>query len=87
MELSEEQKCLIGGLELLKMEKDNIIMVCLMLRSEQQVMDMLEWLAQQLEQDKNPSQPEVMDKAQEIMNVPTYKTVFINSLDDSDNNP
>ena len=74
MELSEEQKCLIGGLELLKIEKDNIIMVCLMLRSEQHVMEMLEWMAQQLEQDKFPSQPEVMDKAQEIMNLTTYKS-------------
>ncbi len=66
-QLSEAQKILIGGLELLDLEKDNIIMVGLMLQSESQVMEMLEWLYQNFKSNKMPSQEQVMDKAQEIM--------------------
>lgn len=66
-QLSEAQKILIGGLKLLNLEKDNIIMVGLMLRSESQVMEMLEWLYQNFKSKKMPSQEQVMDKAQEIM--------------------
>lgn len=67
IQLSEAQKILIGGLELLDLEKDNIIMVGLMLQSESQVMEMLEWLYQNFKSNKMPSQEQVMDKAQEIM--------------------
>ena len=66
-QLSEAQKILIGGLELLDLEKDNVIMVGLMLQSESQVMEMLEWLYQNFKSNKMPSQEQVMDKAQEIM--------------------
>ena len=38
-----------------------------MLRSESQVMEMLEWLYQNFKSNKMPSQERVMDKAQEIM--------------------
>lgn len=67
MELSETQKCLIGGLELLDLERDSIIMVCLMLRSESQIMEMLEWLCLNFENKLFPTQEQVMDKAQSIM--------------------
>ena len=43
------------------------VMVGLMLRSESQVMEMLEWLYQNFKSNKMPSQEQVMDKAQEIM--------------------
>ena len=70
MELTEAQEILMGGLEFLDLPKDNIIMVMLMLKdSEQKQMDMLLWLADELEQGNMPTQEEVMDKAQEIMNV------------------
>lgn len=69
MELTEAQKGLIGGLQLLDLPKDNIIMVMLMLKdSEQKQMDMLEWLANEMGKGYMPNQKEVMDKAQEIMN-------------------
>ena len=67
IQLSESQKILIGGLKLLNLNKDNIMMVGLMLRSESQIMKMLEWLNQNFKCNVMPSQEQVMDKAQEIM--------------------
>ena len=67
MRLSEAQKILVGGLKLLNLEKDNIMMVGLMLRSESQIMEMLEWLYQNFQQEIYPTKEQVMDKAQEIM--------------------
>lgn len=67
MQLSEAQKILIGGLKLLKLNTDNIMMVGLMLRSESKIMEMLEWLYQNFKSNIIPSQEQVMDKAQEIM--------------------
>lgn len=67
MELSEAQKILIGGLELLNLNKDNIIMVLLMLQSESQIIQMLEWLKQAFEEKRYPTQKQVMDMAQKIM--------------------
>lgn len=68
MELTEAQKILIGGLQLLDLPKDNIIMVMLMLKdSKQKQMDMLEWLHQNFKKEIFPTQEQVMDKAQEIM--------------------
>ena len=67
MKLSEAQKILVGGLKLLNLEKDNIMMVGLMLRSESQIMEMLEWLYQNFQQEIYPTKEQVMDKAQEIM--------------------
>ena len=67
MQLSEAQKILIGGLKLLNLHKDNIMMVGLMLRSESQIMEMLKWLYQNFKSNIIPSQEQVMDKAQEIM--------------------
>lgn len=65
--LSEAQKILIGSLKLLKMPKDNIIMVGLMLKSESQLMEMLEWLYRNFKKNKTPTKEEVMDMAQYIM--------------------
>ena len=67
IQLSESQKILIGGLKLLNLNKDNIMMVGLMLRSESQIMKMLVWLNQNFKCNVMPSQEQVMDKAQEIM--------------------
>ncbi len=67
MQLSEAQKILIGGLKLLNLNTDNIMMVGLMLRSESKIMEMLEWLYQNFKSNIIPSQEQVMDKAQEIM--------------------
>ena len=67
MQLSEAQKILIGGLKLLNLNTDNIMMVGLMLRSESKIMEMLEWLYQNFKSKIIPSQEQVMDKAQEIM--------------------
>jgi hypothetical protein len=67
MQLSEAQKILIGGLKLLNLNTDNIMMVGLMLRSESKIMEMLEWLYQNSKSNIIPSQEQVMDKAQEIM--------------------
>ena len=67
IQLSESQKILIGGLKLLNLNKDNIMMVGLMLRSESQIMKMLEWLNQNFKCNVMPSQEQVMDKAEEIM--------------------
>ncbi len=67
IQLSEAQKILIGGLKLLNLNKDNIMMVGLMLRSELQIMEMLEWLYLNFKDNTIPSQEQVMDKAQEIM--------------------
>ena len=64
--LSEEQKCLIGGLKLLNLEKDAILVVCLMLRSEPHIMEMLEWLDQSFKNDLRPTQEQVMSKTIEI---------------------
>lgn len=65
--LSEAQKILIGGLKLLKLSKDNIIMVGLMLKSESQLMEMLKWLYRNFKKNKTPTKEEVMDMAQYIM--------------------
>jgi hypothetical protein len=67
-ELSEIQEVLLGGLQLLPMEKDNIIMVMLMLKSsEQQQMAMCQWLEEKFKKEVMPTQEEVMDMAQYIM--------------------
>ena len=69
MELTEIQKFLIGGLKLLDLPRDNIIMVMLMLKdSEQKQMQMLIWLADNMEKGIMPNMVQVMDKAQEIWN-------------------
>ena len=69
MELTELQKVWIGGLQLLDLPKDNIIMVMLMLKdSEQKQWNMLVWLADKMQNGNMPNQEQVMDKAQEIMN-------------------
>ena len=65
--LSEAQKILAGGLKLLNLNKDNIIMVGLMLQSESQIVQMLEWLNQAFKKKIYPSQRQVMDMAQKIM--------------------
>ena len=44
MELTEVQITLLKGLEFLHLEEDNIKMVMLMLKSEEQQMGMLLWL-------------------------------------------
>ena len=67
-ELSETQHLLLEGLQLLPLEKDNIIMVMLMLKSsEEKQRKMLFWIAARLKMEKIPSQPQVMDKALQIM--------------------
>ncbi len=66
-ELTEAQKILVGGLKLLNLPKDNIIMVGLMLKSESQQLKMLEWMAQEFKAHKIPTQEQVMDMAQYIM--------------------
>ena len=65
MELTEVQMTLLKGLEFLHLEEDNIKMVMLMLKSEEQQMGMLLWLADNIK--KGISQEKVMDEAQEIM--------------------
>jgi hypothetical protein len=67
MAISEAQKILVGGLKLINLQKDNIIMVGLMLQSESQIAQMLEWLNQNFKKEIYPTQQQVMDKAQEIM--------------------
>ena len=67
-ELTEIQNLLLEGLQLLPLEKDNIIMVMLMLKSsEEKQLKMLYWIAARLKIKRIPSQSQVMDKAQEIM--------------------
>ena len=67
-ELTEIQNLLLEGLQLLPLEKDNIIMVMLMLKSsEEKQLKMLYWIAERLKIKRIPSQSQVMDKAQEIM--------------------
>jgi len=65
MELSEIQETLLGGLQLLSLQKDNIIMIMLMLQSSEQQIEMLQWMAYNIEM--GISQEQIMDKAQEIM--------------------
>ncbi len=65
-ELSEIQEILLGGLQLLPMEKDNIIMLMLK-SSEQQQMTMCQWLEEKFKKEVMPTQEEVMDMAQYIM--------------------
>lgn len=65
MELSEMQQTLLAGLELLQLEKDNIKMVMLMLQLPKQQLEMLLWMAENIE--SGITQEEIMDKAQEIM--------------------
>ena len=67
MAISEAQKILVGGLKLITLQKDNISMVGLMLQSESQIAQMLEWLNQNFKKEIYPTQQQVMDKAQEIM--------------------
>ena len=67
IQLSEAQEILIGGLKLLNLPKDNIIMMGLMLRSKSQILEMIEWLSQNFKEEIMPTQEQVMDKAQEIM--------------------
>ncbi len=67
VKLSEAQRILVGGLKLLELPKENIMMVGLMLRSESQVMEMLGWLDQNFKNHKMPTKEEVMDEAQYIM--------------------
>ena len=67
-ELSEIQKGLLGGLQLLPLPKDNIIMVMLMLKSsEAKQREMCLWLAEKFKQGLMPTQEEVMDEAQYLM--------------------
>ncbi len=54
-------------MKLLELPKENIIMVGLMLKSESQQMEMLEWLYQNFKAHKMPTKEEVMDMAQYIM--------------------
>ena len=65
MELSEMQKTLLGGLELLQLPTDNITMVMLMLQLPRQQMEMLLWMADNIK--RGITKEQVMDKAQEIM--------------------
>ena len=67
VKLSEAQKILVGGLKLLTLPKDNIIMVGLMLKLESQQLKMLEWVCQNFKVHKMPTKEEVMDMAQYIM--------------------
>ena len=67
MAISEAQKIVVVGLKLINLQKDNIIMVGLMLQSESQIAQMLEWLNQNFKKEIYPTQQQVMDKAQEIM--------------------
>ena len=67
VKLTEAQKILVGGLKLLNLPKDNIIMVGLMLKSESQQLKMLEWMDQKFKAHKMPTQEQVMDMAQYIM--------------------
>lgn len=64
VKLSETQMGLVGGLKLLNLPKDNIIMVGLMLKSESQQMAMLSWLDENFKTHKMPTKEEVMDVAQ-----------------------
>jgi hypothetical protein len=64
-EISEAQGILIDFLKSLKIEKDNIIVIMLMLKSYSQQVTMLEWLHQNWE--KNPTQEQIMNIAQKIM--------------------
>lgn len=67
-ELSEIQKGLLGGLQLLPMKKDNIIMVMLMLKSsKEKQLKMCQWLADCFRVGTIPTQEQVMDMAQYIM--------------------
>lgn len=67
-ELTETQTLLLEGLQLLSLEKDNIIMVMLMLKSSgEKQLKMLFWIAARLKVKKIPSQTQVMDKALKIM--------------------
>ena len=67
VKLTEAQKILVGGLKLLNLPKDNIIMVGLMLKLESQQLKMLEWLDREFKAHKMPTQEQVMNKAQDIM--------------------
>ncbi len=67
VKLSEAQKILVGGLKLLNLPKDNIIMIGLMLKSESQQMAMLNWQDEKFKTNKTPTKEEVMDIAQYIM--------------------
>lgn len=68
MELTELQKILIGGLKLFGLEKDNIIMVMLMLKSSEQAqMDLLTWVSDNIY--NNPTKEQVMNKAEELMDL------------------
>lgn len=58
---------LVGGLKLLNLPEENIIMVGLMLPSESQIVQMLEWLNLNFKNKVYPTQQQVMDKAMEIM--------------------
>ena len=66
MKLSEAQKILAGGLNLLEMDTDSKITVGLMLRPDWRVMLMLEWLYQNFKKGVYPTQEQVLDKAEEI---------------------
>ena len=65
-QLSEMRKILAGGLKLLNLPIENIMMVLMMLRSESQMMEMLEWLHQNFKRRIFPAQEQVMEKALEI---------------------
>ena len=67
VKLSEAQMGLVGGLKLLNLPNDNIIMVGLMLKSESQQMAMLSWLDENFKTHKMPTKEEVMDVALYIM--------------------
>lgn len=68
MELTELQKLLIEGLKFFDLEKENGIMVMLMLKSSEQAQwDMLFWVRDNIY--NNPTQEQVMDKAEELMDL------------------
>ena len=68
MEFTEIQKALIGSLQMLNLEKEGIIGVFLMLKTEEQQLEMLQWIHPFLRKDpdQHPTQNEIMEKALEI---------------------
>ena len=64
MELSETQKLLVNGLKLFKVEKECIVGIMLMLKEEDQMWDMMDYMADNLK----ATQEELLLKATEIYN-------------------
>ena len=66
MELTDAQKLLIDGLKVLGFGVEDVMDICVELRSDVESLEMMRWLDSFIDQGRIPTSEQVMSKAHEI---------------------